>query len=191
LFCSETGGKGKKTYNPNRSSQQTQLNITQRRVNSLNNQIRVQLHPNPNTNNTKIHHQQRIKPPVKKNTHQIPQRPRRRVIHPFQIMVMHQRIRALQRWPRARHPAHGPATSWRRLARCDRAVGEPPEQGEAQRYGDDAVDEEHPLEADEALGAVHFLEAGGDEADYCGGDLRGCEVLAYAFADARGWVEES
>jgi hypothetical protein len=46
------------------------------------------------------------------------------------------------------------------------------------------------LEADEAVHAVHLLEAGGHEADDGCGNLGGCEVLAYSFADSTWRVEQ-
>ena len=69
-------------------------------------------------------------------------------------------------------------------------VGKPPEEDDADSNGDDAVDEEHPLEADEAALAVHFLEACRHQAHDSGGDLSRSEVLADAFARPRGRVEE-
>jgi hypothetical protein len=104
-------------------------------------------------------------------------------------MVMDNGIAALQRRSTDGDPAHqsvalGSVFTWW----CG-SIRKPPEKTEAESDGDNAVDEEHPLEADEALCTVHFLEAGGYKAHHCGGNLRGCEVLANAFADARRRVE--
>jgi hypothetical protein len=53
LFCSSFGSPSSHqlTHPRYRSRQQTQRNITQRRVDSLDNQVRVQLHANTNTHN--------------------------------------------------------------------------------------------------------------------------------------------
>jgi hypothetical protein len=104
-------------------------------------------------------------------------------------MVMDNGIAARQRRLANRDPAHQCAALRSVFAWWRGPIRKPPEKTEAERDGDDAVDEEHPLEADEALGAVHFLETGGYKAHDCGGDLGCCEVLADAFADARRWVE--
>ena len=111
ILDGKKGGKDKKrgeTCNPNRSRQQTQRNITQSRINSLDNQVRIQLHANPNTHNTKVHNQQRIQSPIQKHREQIPQRPCRRVIHALQVMVVHDGVSAFQRRRGSRHPAHDP-----------------------------------------------------------------------------------
>lgn len=71
-----------------------------------------------------------------------------------------------------------------------RSIRQPPNQYEADDDGDQAVEQEHPLEADQAAVAVHLLEAGGHEPDDRGGDLRRGEVLPDALAGARGRVEE-
>lgn len=71
-----------------------------------------------------------------------------------------------------------------------RPVGKPPEEDDADGDGDDAVDEEHPLEANEAALAVHLLEASRDQAHNSGRDLSGSEVLADAFTRAGRRVEE-
>lgn len=84
------------------------------------------------------------------------------MIHPLHIMVMDNGIVALQRRRADRNPAHQRAALGSVFAWWRGPIRKPPEKSKAECYGDDAVDEEHPLEADEALGAIHFLEAGGD-----------------------------
>ena len=104
---------------------------------------------------------------------------------------MHLGVVAGERRRRCGQPATPqPRTGRRSGARWERPVGQPPEQQEADGHGGDAPEEKHPLEADEAAGAVHELEAGRDEADDGGGELGGGEVDADALGHARRRVEE-
>lgn len=73
---------------------------------------------------------------------------------------MDHRILTLKRGLTLRDPAHQRIPLRALLTRRSRTIGKPPEEHEAQGDGDHTVDEEHPLEADEALGAIHLLEAG-------------------------------
>lgn len=99
-------------------------------------------------------------------------------------------ILACQYGGRTRQPAQQSLFLRRCLTGDEGALGEPPQQRDAEGGTEDAVDEEHPLEADEAVEAVHFLETRGDEADDCGGELGGGEVVADALAGAGRGVEE-
>lgn len=71
-----------------------------------------------------------------------------------------------------------------------RPVRQPPQQDDANGDGDDAIHQEHPLEADVASFAVHLLEPGGHQAHDRGGDLRSGVVLADALSGARWRIEE-
>lgn len=79
---------------------------------------------------------------------------------------------------------------WWFFARWQRPLWQPPEESDANNYGNDAIDQEHPLEADEPAHAVHFLKASRDKTDNGGGKLCGRKVLADSFADTGGRVEE-
>lgn len=111
------------------------------------------------------------------------------MVHAPQVVVVDLGVAAGQRRGTARDPAQVFLLR-RLLARRRGSVREPPEQHDAHGDGDDAVDEEHPLEADQAVGAVHLLEPGGHETDDGGRDLRGGVVLADAFAGPRGGIEQ-
>lgn len=149
-----------KTYYPNRGSQQTQIHTTEVGVDGLDNQVGIQLHSDAHTHNTKVHHQQRPQSPVQEHGEEITHRPRSRVVHPLHVMVMDHRILALQCGFTVWDPAHQRVPLRAFLARRSRTIRKPPEEHEAKGDGDHTVDEEHPLEADEALGAIHLLEAG-------------------------------
>ena len=148
------------TYDPNRSSQQTQINTTEVGVDGLDDQVGVQLHSDAHTNNTKVHDQQGPQSPVQEHSEEIPHRPGSRVIHPLHIMVMDHRILTLQRGLTVRNPAHQRIPLRALFTRWSWTIRKPPEKYEAQGDGDHTVDEEHPLKADKALGAIHLLEAG-------------------------------
>lgn len=183
-------GRGDKTYDPNRRKQQTQLDARQLRIRRLDDHRPVVLHPDPDPHDAEIHHQQRPQPPVQEHAHQVPQRPLRPVVHALQVVVVDLSVTALQRGRASGYPSEISLLLGERFPRWNWTVGEPPEEEEADDDGDESVEEEHPLEADQAAVAVHLLEAGGDETDHGRGDLRRGEVLTDALAGAGRGVEE-
>lgn len=111
------------------------------------------------------------------------------VVDATELLIMHDGVLALEGLGGLGQPLHeaGPHPH---LAGGQGLVGEPPEQCDADDESDEAVEQEHPPETLEAAGPVHHLEAGGDEADDGGGQLRGGVVHADPLASARRRVEE-
>ena len=107
-----------------------------------------------------------------------------------QVVVVDFRILACQRWWCLRDPS-APACAVANLARCERTVWKPPQKDEAKDHANEAVDQEHPLEAHKAPCAVHDLESSRNEThDRCR-DLRSGKVPPNPFASARRWVEQA
>ena len=112
------------------------------------------------------------------------------MVHAPQIMVMDDGVLARQCRRAARQPQHPFRLGRRGLARREGPLGQPPQQADANQEADEAVKQEHPLEADQAAEAVHELEAGGHETHDGGGDLGRREVPADALTRAGRGVEE-
>lgn len=121
---------------------------------------------------------------------QVSQSPLRVMVYAFHIVVVDHRIPASQRRSALRQPAHHPGTLRLGCTRCNRPVGEPPELGESQSNSDNTIDQEHPLESDVALRAIHLLETSRYETDNRRRDLCSRKVLANALSNARRRVEE-
>lgn len=69
-----------------------------------------------------------------------------------------------------------------------RTIGQPPEQHDAQDDCQQAVDQEHPLEAYETTESIHLLEPGTDKTNDSGRKLRSGIVMTNTFRTARRWV---
>lgn len=177
-------------YNPDRSKEQAHVNVAQRRVRRLDDHGAVVLGAVAHAHDAKVHDQQRPQSPVQHDAAQVAQRPRRLVVDAPQIVVMDLCVAARQRGGTLWQPSQIFLSRRNRLPRWSWPVREPPEQGDAEQNGDDAVHQEHPLEPDQTAGAVHLLEPGRNQADHGGRDLGSGEVLPDALPHSRRRVEQ-
>ncbi|TPX13975.1 uncharacterized protein E0L32_005675 [Thyridium curvatum] len=180
---------GDQVHDPDGRRQQAELDAREGRVDGLDDDGAVELRADAHAHDAKVHQHERPQPPVDQHVAQVAQVPRPRVVHAPHLLVVHGRVLALERLRAGGQPPEPPAAR-ARLPGRQGPVGQPPEQGDAEDDAEQAVDEEHPLEARQALQPVHLLEAGRHEAHDGGRDLRGREVVADALARAGRRVEE-
>ena len=89
------------------------------------------------------------------------------MVDPPQVVVVHDGVLALERL-RAQGQPGQPLVPGPRLTGGQGSVRQPPQEGDAQDDGEEAVHQKHPAEADQAAEAVHLLEAGGHESHHGG-----------------------
>lgn len=180
---------GARTYDPNGGKEQADLDAREVGVDGRNDDVPVELGANTDAHDAKVHQKEGPQSPVEEHVRKVLEGPVLHVVDATELPVMHDGILTLEGLGGLGQPLHqaGPLPH---LARGQGLVRKPPEQGDSNDEADNTVEEEHPPETLETTGPVHHLEAGGDEADDGGGQLRGGVVHADPLAGARGRVEE-
>lgn len=176
-------------HDPYGRKQQADLDIGVVWVDGCDDDVSVELRPDADTHDAKVHHDQWPESPVDEDIAEVLPRPWARVVHPLEIVVVHKGVLTLESLRCCGEVLHK-ALLDALFARRKRAVRKPPEQHHAQDDGEGAPDDEHPLEPDDPSQAVHLLEPSTHETHDSGRDLRGAEVHADALPGPSRRVEQ-
>lgn len=178
------------THDPDWSREKTQVDAAQAGVDSFDDHGTVVLDANANADDPKIHDQEGPQAPVHEDVKEVAKGPLRAMIDSLQIMVVDFSVATCQCRTAPWKPTQV-LLSGCLLARCSWSIGKPPEEDDTNSDGDDAINQEHPLEADQTLITVHLLKTCGDQTDDSGRNLRSGVVLTDALSGSRRRIEES